>query len=80
MIEVMGDDEHTKEYKKLVERDAEKLRSSSTDNISLALRIGSKQNLTDKDEKKTNMTEEELEVARTSLEQRKTELRQNEKS
>ena len=52
MIEAMGDDEHTSEYKKLVERDAEKLRSSSTDNISLALRIGSKQNLTDKDEKK----------------------------
>ena len=68
-IEAMGDNEHTTEYKKQMEKDAEKLRRSTTDTRSLVFQIQSKQNSTERDKS----LEEKLEVARTSLELRKTE-------
>ena len=58
-----------------MERDAETLRRITTDNIALAPQIESKQNWTDREKERINT----LEVTRTFLEQRKTELRQLEK-
>ena len=53
--------------KKLLDKDAQKLRRNTTDNRSLAPQFDCKQNWTDRVEKRINNLEVEREVARTSF-------------
>ena len=70
-INAIGENEHTTEYNKQMQKDAEKLRRSTTDHRPLALQIESKQNWTDREENRIKTLEAELEVARASPELRK---------
>ena len=74
----VGDNENLTEFKKQLEKEAEKLRSSTSDTRSIAMQIVSLAGFTDREEKPIKEAEADKEEARRNLEQR-TEVQQRKK-